>query len=208
MAHKQTQAAKSSKGRPPTRNRSKRASSVLVDLLQDTSPHILVYLAEKYGLHRVPGLTKSDLIARILSKLSPDKLRLLKDELIAARYGAMSIDELLVLALEDGEMAPGKPRLDQVSPGEAILLEGNTQHWIYTMRGYDVKIDLQQRNLACDCPYFAFASRRGGLCKHLAMAFRLIPEVYAREALIDLLVWREYGNLPSSGWRFHSPRAA
>jgi hypothetical protein len=193
------------------RGSGRRASGILDNLMRDTSAPILIILAERYGLRRVPGLAKDELITRILRHLSPEDLKRLEQELIAARYGALPVEDLLNMALEQDAQRlgrPGKPRLDQISVGDATLVEGGTLRWVYTMRGHDVEIDLTRRHLGCDCAYFAFASRRKALCKHLATAFRLIPEVYAREALIDLLVARDYGGDRTVDWRFKSPRAA
>lgn len=76
------------------------------------------------------------------------------------------------------------------------------------MHGYDVVIDLQERLLGCDCEYFRFSSHHQALCKHLAFALTLIPETYAREALIDLLVSRQYGGPETPHWEFEGLRAA
>ncbi|HEC23599.1 MAG TPA: hypothetical protein ENI95_11870 [Chloroflexi bacterium] len=181
--------------------------SVLASLLDDTSTPALMVLAERYGLPRVPGLSRHGLINRILSHLPASDLKRLEDELIAARYGALSVDELLGLFLHREARRrgrPGRPRLDRISQDEAILLEGGPPRWFFTMRGHDVVIDLARRLLACDCPFFAFAARQQLLCKHLVTAFRLLPEAYAREALIDLLVQQRYGQPEQPGWRFES----
>ena len=186
-------------------------SPILLNLLRDTSPSILTYLSEQYGLRRVPGLSKTAMIDRILYSLSDEALRHLENSLIAARYGVMSIEELLKVALKtDMQHQPraGTPRLDDMPPEDAVLLESDGNRWAYTMHGYDVVIDLKQRQLACDCPYFRFASRRRALCKHVARALTMIPAAYAREVLIDLLVSREYGGPYSPRWRFDYRSAA
>jgi hypothetical protein len=187
------------------------ASPVLVNLLRDTSAPVLVYLGEQLGLRRVPGLDRTELIARLLRQLDADQLQDLEDRLIAAHYGGLSVGDLLQRALESGEQRTGRaggPRLDEIDAGDATLVEGGSQRWMYTMRGHDVVIDMAHHILACDCPFFAFASHRQVLCKHLAMGFKLIPEVYARDALIDLLVAREYGGPQGSRWTFRSLEAA
>lgn len=188
------------------RSEGRYTSAVLISLLHDTSPPVLALLAEKYGLQRIPGLTAKNLIARILGHLSEESLLDLQNELVAARFGSLSVDDLLELALA-GEQER-KPRLDQISIDEATLLHSGPPRWDYTMRGHDQVLDLQQRLLACDCEFFAFASRRQILCKHLATAFKLIPSTYARDALVDLLVVRKYGDQQADRWDFESPRAA
>jgi hypothetical protein len=179
-------------------------SPVLMNLLRDTSEPALAYMAEQYGLRRVPGLSRQGLMMRITKHLTSRQLENLKDDLIAARFGALSVDGLVKLALVQDKQRAGKPapRLDHISPENATLVEGSTTRWIYTMRGHDVLVDTHHRVLACDCGYFRFAARRSALCKHLAMVFQLIPEVYSREALIDLLVSREYGAMNGAYWRF------
>jgi hypothetical protein len=184
--------------------RSSEHDVVLGNLLRASSEQALAYLAEQYGLRRVPGLTRQGLMTRIMKSLTPRQLNHLKDDLIAARYGALSVDGLIRLALVQDKQRAGKPapRLDHISPESAVLVEGSTTRWHYTMRGHDVFVDTAHRALACDCGYFQFAARRQALCKHLAMVFTLIPEVYAREALIDLLVTCEYGGYNTPRWRF------
>jgi hypothetical protein len=194
-----------------SRGGGRRASKVLLNLMRDTSAPTLIWLAERYGLRRIPGLSRRDLIMRILRRLSASDLKRLQQDLIAARFGPLTVDSLLQMALHQDSQhlgRPGKPRLDQVSAGDAILVEGGTGRWVYTMRGHDAEIDLAERRLSCDCTFFDFASRQKALCKHLATAFKLIPEVYAREALIDLLVSREYGDGQAARWQFESRRAA
>lgn len=180
------------------------ASAVLFNLLRDTSPSALAFLAEQYGLRRLPGLNRQALVARVMNHLTPQQLANLRDDLIAARFGALSVEGLVMLALVHDRQrnARPSPRLDKISRDSATLIEGSTTHWVYTMRGHDVLIDSARRVLACDCGYFRFAARRMALCKHLAMAFQLMPEVYAREVLIDLLVSREYGGPDTPHWRF------
>lgn len=187
------------------------ASPILKNLMRDTSTPMLIYIAEQNGLRRIPGLGKDDLIKRILHHLPPTALRQLEQDLITMRFGSLSVDDLLRLALHHDARNQGRagmPRLDQVSAADAILIEGQPGRWLYTMRGHDVTIDLENRRLHCDCTYFRYASRRMALCKHLATAFKLIPVVYAREALIDLLVTRTYGSSPSTNWQFVGSRAA
>ncbi len=192
------------------RSRRRPVSPVLLNLLRDTSNPILAYLAEQHGLRRVPGLSRSGLIDRMLRHLPDDALRRLEDDLIAARYGSLPVGDLLDLALQASarQSGQGKPRLDDMPADVAILIEGGTQRWAYTMHGHDVTIDLARRRLSCTCPYFRFAARRQALCKHLARAFTLIPEAYARETLIDLLISRGYGGPDSPRWQFSTPRAA
>jgi hypothetical protein len=185
-------------------------SPTLDNLLRDASLPTLAVLAERYGLHRMPGMSKPGLIARIVTHLSAEELVDLEDELIAARYGTLSVDELLGVALKQNAerlSRPGKPRLDQISPDDATLLEGSSRRWVYTMRGHDVTIDIDQRHLACSCRYFSFAAHQHALCKHLVTAFQVIPAIYAREALIDLLVWREYRSGAGQRWQFESTYA-
>lgn len=184
--------------------RSTEQNVVLNNLLWASSEQALAYLAEQHGIRRVPGLSKQALLTRIVKSLTPNQMNRLKDDLIAARYGALSVDGLIKLALVQDKQRAGKPapRLDHISPESAVLVEGGTTRWHYTMRGHDVVVDAKHRALACDCGYFQFAARRMALCKHLAMVFHLIPEVYAREALIDLLVTCQYGGYDTPRWRF------
>jgi hypothetical protein len=188
---------------PPRRTQP--VSPILLNLLRDENVPALAFLAERYGLHRIPGLTtKQAIVNRVLRSLTPQQLDRLTDDLIAARYGALSVDGLVRLALVQDKQRAGRPapRLDQISPESATLVEKSTGRWIYTMRGHDVLVDIGQHVLACDCGYFRFSARRGALCKHLATVFRLIPEVYSREALINLLVSRQYGGPNTPQWRF------
>jgi hypothetical protein len=185
--------------------------AVLINLLHDTSAPVLALLAERYGLHRIPGLSAQALIARILDHLPGEALAALQDELVTAHFGVFPIDALLELALsseQERKKGASRPRMDQISLDEATLLSGGPPRWDYTMRGHDQVIDLGRRLLACDCEFFAFASKRQVLCKHLATVFKLIPIVYAREALIDLLVVRQYGDQREDRWYFESTRAA
>jgi hypothetical protein len=192
------------------RDQANPVSPTLDNLLRDASLPTLAVLAERYGLRRMPGMSKHSLIARIVTHLSANELVDLEDELIAARYGTLSVDELLGVALkQDAERLgrPGKPRLDQISPDDATLLEGGARRWVYTMRGHDVTIDIDQRHLACSCRFFSFAAHQHALCKHLVTAFQVIPAIYAREALIDLLIWREYRSSAGQRWQFESTYA-
>jgi hypothetical protein len=180
---------------------------VLINLLGDTGMTVLVMLSEKYGLRRVPGLEKRQLIERMLKHLSADDRLRLEQELIAARFGQASIDDLLDIVLEQGDQLPAsRPRLEEMSAGDANLIETSSRRWVYTMRGYDVLIDLNQRILACGCAFFAFAARRHMPCKHLVTALKLVPTAYAREVLIDLAVARRFG--AHGRFYFESKRAA
>lgn len=183
-------------------------STVLASLLRDIGTTVLVMLSEKYGLRRVPGLGKEQLVERMLKHLSHDNQNRLEDELIAARFGQASVDDLLDIVLEKDTRHPSsRPRLDEVSLGDAALIESSSRRWVYTMRGHDVQIDLNQHVLACDCAFFAFSARRQMPCKHLITGLRLLPQVYAREVLIDLVLARRYGG-SGGGWFFESRRAA
>jgi predicted nucleic acid-binding Zn finger protein len=180
---------------------------VLANLLRDTGMAVLAMLSEKYGLRRVPGLAKKQIVARILKHLTAEDQTRLEQELIAARFGQASIDDLLAIVLEqDADGLGSRPRLEEMSVGDASLVENSTRRWVYTMRGHDVVIDLNQRSLACDCPFFAFAAKRHMPCKHLVTALRLVPPVYAREVLIDLAVARRFG--AHGRFDFESDRAA
>jgi hypothetical protein len=193
-----------------SRDQANPVSPTLDNLLRDASLPTLAVLAERYGLRRMPGMSKPGLVARIVTHLTAEELVDLEDELIAARYGTLSVDELLGVALkQDAERLsrPGKPRLDQISSDDATLLEGGSRRWVYTMRGHDVTIDIDRRYLACSCRYFSFAAHQHALCKHLVTAFQVIPAIYAREALIDLLVWREYRSGVGLRWQFESTYA-
>src|SRR5690554_30411 len=187
-----------------------KASPVLMNLIRDTSTPVLIYMAERYGLRRVPGISRGDLVDRILRSLPAEALDELLNDLIAARYGSRSVEELLGLVLlsDEQRLGRGKPRLDDMPAEDATLIQGGERRWLFTMHSHDVVIDMSQRRLACGCPFFRFASYRHALCKHLARALTLIPETYAREILIDLLVGREYGGPDTPGWDFHSLRAA
>ncbi len=193
----------------------KPVSSLLHNLLTDTTPAILISIAEQYGLPRVPGLDRAGLTRRLITMLNDEQLQHLQADLVTARFGGQSVRELVTLALErdierdrqrTGKMRPA--RLDAINPHEAILIESGPQRWVFTMRGYDVLLNLEHRHLACGCTFFEFASRRKALCKHIATGFELIPPVYAREALIDLLMWREYGGSDTPPWLFEGHRAA
>jgi hypothetical protein len=185
--------------------------TILINLLHDTSAPVLALLAEKYGLHRIPGLTTNDMVTRILGHLSDEALIDLQNELVTAHFGDLPIKDLLEIAIAGQQEHSGnasKPRLDQISLQEATLLRSGPPRWEYTMRGHDQMIDLERRLLACDCEFFTFSSKRQVLCKHLATAFQVIPPAYAREALIDLLVLREYGDRREGRWYFESTHAA
>lgn len=186
-------------------------SPLLVNLLRDTSEPVLIYLSEQYGLRRIPGLKKADLIARLLRHLPEAALKDLENGLIAARYGGLSTDDLLKRALQasaTGTRRAGKPRVEDITLQAATLVEGNPRRWHYTLHGYDIVVDLNRRYLGCSCQYFAFSSRRQALCKHLAAVLRVIPEAYAREVLIEILVAREYGSPGVPRWRFEPLKAA
>lgn len=186
-----------------------RASPVLMNLIRDTSTPVLEYLAEKFGLRRVPGLSRADLTGRLLRQLSEDELKTLETDLIAARFGARPVEELLEMLLRSDEQRLGRnrPRLDDMPADEATLLRGDTRRWVYTMHGHDVIVDMANRHFACSCPYFRFASHRQALCKHLSRALTLMPEAYARDILIELLLSRQYG-APDARWTYQSMRAA
>src|SRR5574341_234875 len=191
-----------------TRRTGQRASNVLVHLMHDTSAPMLAFLAEQYGLNRIPGLSKDALITRILRHLPLDKLAALEQDLISGRYGSLEVGELIEMAVQEAaKSGRAGPRLDQVSAHEAFLIERGTRRWVFTMRGHDVVIDGPNRTLACDCAYFEFSARRQAICKHLALGFRLIPEVYARDALIEMLVVRQYGDHSAQQWDFVSTRS-
>jgi len=184
------------------------SSPVLGSLLDEIGMQVLAMLSEKYGLRRVPGLGKEQIVERMLKRLSPADRDRLEDELIAARFGQASIDDLLDIVLEtDTDRPSSRPRLEDMSLGDATLIESGSRRWLYTMRGHDLLIDLNQHVLACDCAFFAFSSRRQMPCKHLVTGLRLVPPVYAREVLIDLALARRYGG-SGGGWFFESRRAA
>ena len=192
-----------------TRSEPRNISPLLRNLLEDTSPPILAYLSDRFGLPRVPGLSQEGLIRRLLNHLSDEDLHDLEDDLIAARYGSLSVDDLLELALTTQQNGrSGAPRLEDMPVEQARLVEGGPHRWVFTMHGYDVMIDVAHRRMACGCDYFKFASHRNALCKHLARALTLIPPVYARDALIDLLVTRQYGGPDTPPWDFTSLQAA
>lgn len=177
--------------------------NVLPHLLRDTSAPVLAMLSEKYGLRRVPGLGKEQIIDRMLRHLSEPEQKRLESELIVARFGQASIDDLLDIVLDQDTT---RPRLEEMTTADATLIEGGSRRWLYTMRGHDVLVDLNAHTLACDCAFFAFSSKRQMPCKHLVTALRLVPPVYAREVLIDLAVARRFGG--RGGWSFESKRAA
>jgi hypothetical protein len=182
-------------------------NNVLASLLRDTGMPVLVMLSEKYGLRRVPGLGKDQIVERILRRLGRTDQERLQEELVAARFGQASIDDLLDIVLEEDSRHRGsRPHLEEMSVGDATLIESAGRRWVYTMRGHDVLIDLTQHVLACDCAFFVFSSKRQIPCKHLVTALRLVPPVYAREVLVDLAVARRYGG--PDGWYFESHQAA
>jgi hypothetical protein len=181
---------------------------MLANLLRDTGMTVLVMLSEKYGLRRIPGLGKEQIVDRLLRHLSSGDQKRLEDELIVARFSQASIDDLLDIVLEKDAAHPAsRPRLEEMSVGDATLVESGSRRWVYTMRGHDVLIDLNEHVLACDCAFFAFSSKRQMPCKHLVTALRLVPPVYSREVLVDLAVSRRFGG-PGGGWYFESHRAA
>ncbi len=187
-----------------------RASNVLLNLMNDTDISVLAMLSTKYGLKRVPGLSREAVIERMLRYLSDESLQRLQNEMIAVRYGELPIDRLLELALdeEQPEGRIAKARLDQITKDDAILIESSNRRWVYTMHGHDVTVDLNQHVLGCNCAFFTFASKRQTLCKHLALALQLIPPAYARETLIDLIVMRKYGGKRITHWSFEGEQVA
>ncbi|MBN1122570.1 MAG: hypothetical protein JXJ17_15950 [Anaerolineae bacterium] len=194
-----------------TRGGKSQQAAVLVNLLRDTSMPMLNYLAEHYGLYRIPGQSKSILIERLLRQLPDTALNQIENDLIAGRYGHLSVDELLNIALVSDAQRSGRagiPRLDDMDPEEVVLVDSSVDRWVYVMHGYDVEIDLDRRRLKCGCPYFEFSSRRQAICKHIARGLTMIPEVYARKALIDLLLSREYGGPHTPRWEFDHSQAA
>ena len=159
-------------------------SRLLYNLMLDTGMPLLIQLAEKYGLRRMPGLDKRSLIQRIGRTLTVQQLEELEDSLINARFGALTVDDLLQVAVnQQNDGRAGSPRIDDMPAEEARLIERSSLYWVYTMHGYDVVIDRSRRILSCGCQYFRFAANRRALCKHLARALTLIPPAYAREAL-------------------------
>ncbi|MGF1504503.1 MAG: hypothetical protein GYB64_05970 [Chloroflexi bacterium] len=160
-------------------------------LLTEADIAALVYIADRHGLKRVPGLSRKQLVGRLKRHVPA---RALFDGLVAAKYGSYTTADLLELLLHDpayDRLSAGKPRLDHIDRQRAVLLEGTPRRWAYTMRGHDVIIDLGRQALACDCRYYTFAARHRLICKHIATALDLIPEVYSRSALIDLLLNRD-----------------
>nr|MBN1229294.1 hypothetical protein [Anaerolineae bacterium] len=131
----------------------------LANLLRATGPGIIIYLAERYGLRRMPGLSPAALADRLLRELSQEQLLALYNDLIAAHFGAYTIDGLLQLILNTkattGSQLP-PPNLADMPPAEAVLVEHREKRWWFTMHGYDVIIDLNHRYLACNCHYFRF----------------------------------------------------
>lgn len=185
---------------------------LLGNLLRDTSMPTLLFMAEQYGLKRIPGITHTGMINRLFNELSEEDLDDLRNALIAARYGSNSVDELVEIALRKADPVRGgklgTPRLDDMPAAEALLMESSPGFWAFTMHGYDVVIQADRRILSCDCHYFRFAAHQKVLCKHLARALILIPATYARDILIDLLLWRHYGDPETPEWHFESSEAA
>ena len=178
----------------------------LANLLNDTSTPALMALAERYGLKGVWLQSHEALVEAMRRDLPPAVQARLMDELVAARYGALTIDGLLTEVLTTAMRRDPRttaPVLEAVSESEAELVEEGPPRWRFTIRGHSVTVDAAARHLACDCRHFEFAGRRGMLCKHLAMAFRLMPEAAAREALIALLVTEQYGGPKTPRWRMH-----
>src|SRR5512138_458455 len=131
---------------------------MLPNLLRDTGMTVLVMLSEKYGLRRIPGLGKEQIVDRMLNHLAAADQKRLEDELIVARFGQATVDDLLDIVLEKDTTRPAsRPRLEEMSIGDATLVESISRRWVYTMRGHDVLIDLNERVLACDCAFFAFS---------------------------------------------------
>lgn len=197
--------------RKDNKDPSEPTSDILLNLLRDSDASLINYLAETYGIMRVPGLSHDKLIQRLLRHLTADEADSLRGDLIAARFGNAPVAALLEMILENAGGAEGlkrRPRVDQISPHEATLLQGGPQVWTYTMRGYDVMINAMSHTLMCSCPFFGFAARRRGLCKHLVLAFKLIPDAYARTILIDLVVAQLYGNKDTDPWHFKGETAA
>lgn len=178
---------------------------LLGNLLRDTSPPTLAILARRYGLEDISRLDEREIVERILHDLSEQALAQLENELIAARYGAFGVQELLGIAFKraaERATRTSRPQLGTVSPGEATLLQDGPPRWRYAIRDHNVLIDLSVRCLACDCKHFEFARRQGMLCKHLAMAFTLMPTDCAHAALTDLLATEQYGGLNTPRWTF------
>jgi hypothetical protein len=182
--------------------------TVLSNLLADTDSRMVAILYNRHGLKPIPGLSKDGQIQRILANLDDHALKQLQNELVAVRYGDMPTDTLIRIVMEGNHLRQHiRARMDQIALSEATLIDQKGRRWAFTMRGHDVVIDADRRKLACDCEFFAFAHRGGGLCKHLATAVRLIPASYAREVLIELAVQHEYGK-ERYRWSFESKRAA
>ena len=183
-------------------------SASLVRLLDEASLDAMLTFAKTQQIPVAHLLTRHDVIMALLRYLNDGQLAELTESLIRARYGRMSIRELLdtLIARSVERSRRPAPRLDRVSQDDAALVQGSPDCWTYTMRGHDVTIDLARHSVGCSCTYFTFSARHGGLCKHLATAFALMPEVYAREALIDLIIAQSDSDNPRGGWRFTGTR--
>jgi hypothetical protein len=170
-------------------------------LLAHTPAATLVHIAQEFGLPRVPGLSQTQWVERLLAAVPHDKLY---DSLIALRYGVFGLDELLNKLLDGipyNKVPISRPRMDRIDPQAVVVVAHTTTRWAFTMRGHDVLLDVRTHQLGCDCRHFEFASRYGAICKHIATAFRVIPAAYARAAIIDLLIEREFGPAERS-WAF------
>lgn len=178
--------------------------AMLANLLHDTSAPALIVLVERYGLKGAWRQSHQALVEQMLRDLSPEVQRRLMDELIAARYGALSIEDLLEETLATAlrrDPRTTAPVVEAVSEEESDLTEDGPPRWRFIIRKHPVMVDIEGRRLTCDCRHFEFAGRRGMLCKHLVMAFRLMPEDAARAALMDLLATEQYGGPQTSRWR-------
>jgi hypothetical protein len=182
--------------------------AMLANLLQDTSTPALMILAERYGLAGVWRRSHEALVEHLLRELGPEAQAALMDELVAARYGTLSVEELLgevIATAERRDPRTTAPVLEAVSADEADLEEAGPPCWRFVIRGHPVTVDVGARRLTCACRHFEFAGRRGMLCKHLVMSFRLLPEEAARAALIDLLAVEQYGGPQTPRWRLQPP---
>src|SRR5262245_28172949 len=104
--------------------------------MNDTDVSVLAMLSTRFGLMRVPGLSKAAIMERLLRYLSDERLQMLQNELIAARYADLSIGKLIEMVnAEPKRDHTSKARLDQINMGDAILVEASDRRWQYTMRG-------------------------------------------------------------------------